>query len=56
VKNPREQFTGDVWFDVIASPQEETNAWSSASSGSRPVLAGPGTALGDVQDLPVGVP
>jgi quercetin dioxygenase-like cupin family protein len=23
VKNPPEQFTGDVWFDVIASPQNE---------------------------------
>ena len=23
VKNPREQFTGDVWFDVIASLKEE---------------------------------
>ena len=23
VKNPPEQFTGDVWFDVIASPQHE---------------------------------
>ncbi len=23
VKNPPEQFTGDVWFDVIASPQDE---------------------------------
>jgi len=23
VKNPPEQFTGDVWFDVIASPQAE---------------------------------
>src|SRR5215218_2160932 len=23
VKNPPEQFTGDVWFDVIASPQYE---------------------------------
>jgi quercetin dioxygenase-like cupin family protein len=23
VKNPPEQFTGDVWFDVIASPQGE---------------------------------
>jgi quercetin dioxygenase-like cupin family protein len=23
VKNPPEQFTGDVWFDPIASPQEE---------------------------------
>ena len=22
VKNPPEQFTGDVWLDVIASPQE----------------------------------
>jgi quercetin dioxygenase-like cupin family protein len=24
VKNPPEQFTGDVWLDVIASPQEGT--------------------------------
>ena len=23
VKNPPDQFTGDVWFDVIASPQDE---------------------------------
>ena len=23
VKNPPEQFTGDVWFDVIASPPAE---------------------------------
>lgn len=23
VKNPPEQLTGDVWFDVIASPQHE---------------------------------
>jgi len=23
LKNPPEQFTGDVWFDVIASPQAE---------------------------------
>ena len=23
VKNPPEQFTGDVWFDVIATPQDE---------------------------------
>ena len=23
MKNPPEQFTGDVWFDVIASPQDE---------------------------------
>ena len=23
VKNPPEQFTGDVWFDVIATPQTE---------------------------------
>jgi quercetin dioxygenase-like cupin family protein len=23
VKNPAEQFTGDVWFDVIASPQQQ---------------------------------
>lgn len=23
VKNPSEQFTGDVWFDVIATPQHE---------------------------------
>jgi quercetin dioxygenase-like cupin family protein len=24
VKNPPEQFTGDVWFDVIASPQDDS--------------------------------
>ena len=24
VKNPPEQFTGNVWFDVIVSPQDET--------------------------------
>jgi hypothetical protein len=23
VKNPPEQFTGDAWFDVIASPQHK---------------------------------
>ena len=23
VKNPPDQFTGDVWFDVIASPQDQ---------------------------------
>jgi quercetin dioxygenase-like cupin family protein len=23
VKNPPDQFTGDVWFDVIATPQDE---------------------------------
>jgi quercetin dioxygenase-like cupin family protein len=23
VKNPPEQFTGDVWFDVVASPQAD---------------------------------
>ena len=24
VKNPPEQFTGDVWLDVVASPQDES--------------------------------